>query len=221
MSRVKAVEVEDFTFSYGGRGPVLEHFGMSVEAGEWAALTGRSGCGKSTLLHCICGLAQRLEGTKSSGQIRLFGEALESYPRRRLAGVLGMVFQNTPNRLVCPTVEEEIWFGLQNLCLEPEVIRERADQVMERFGLEKVRKENPSCLSGGQQQMTALAAVAAMEPRLYLLDEVMCQLDRDNRETALREIRRLREDGAAVLMVEHSREISAQADRRIILGVGI
>ncbi|MEG1800591.1 MAG: ATP-binding cassette domain-containing protein, partial [Oscillospiraceae bacterium] len=119
--------------------------------------------------------------------------------------------------LVAPTVEEEIWFGLQNLCLDKKEIIDRADKVIQELGLEKVRKDNPSRLSGGQQQLVSFGAVVAMMPKIYLFDEVTSQFDTTNRNLVLEKIRRLNQEGATIIMVEHSTIVSENAQRKIVL----
>ncbi|MEG1896376.1 MAG: ABC transporter ATP-binding protein [Oscillospiraceae bacterium] len=211
-----ALEVKDLTFSYGEK-QVLCHFDLSIAQGEWVAIMGKSGCGKSTLLSNICGLAQKIEGATYQGKISFFGKEIESYSRSELAKTIGVVFQNASNRLVAPTVEEEIWFGLQNLCLDKKEIIDRADKVIQELGLEKVRKDNPSRLSGGQQQLVSFGAVVAMMPKIYLFDEVTSQFDTTNRNLVLEKIRRLNQEGATIIMVEHSTLVSENAQRKIVL----
>lgn len=229
MINTRAVEIKDFYYSYPASGSsgentkedkkqIFSNFNLSIDSGEWVAVTGRSGCGKSTLICNLCGIAQKVERAAYSGEILLFSKDVRNYSRSELATTLGVVFQTPQNRIVAPTVEEEIFFGLQNLCIKREDIIKRTNRALEELGIESLKKQNPSTLSGGQQQLVSFAAVIAMEPKIYLLDEVMSQLDEDNRKTILDTLNNLQDKGATIIMVEHSKETSKAASRNVAIG---
>jgi energy-coupling factor transport system ATP-binding protein len=95
----------------------------------------------------------------------------------QLAEKAGMVFQNPAAKMLAPSVEDEIIFGLENLGLPRTDIETRLETVMGRFNLTLLRERNPQSLSGGEQQKLALAAVMARQPEALILDEPLSMLD--------------------------------------------
>ncbi len=216
MSRRVAIEVKGLTFSYEGSREIFHDFNMSVYEGGWILLKGKSGTGKSTLLSLISNtLATNKEWI--SGNIYIQGQDVRGASPAFLSENLGVVFQTAENRLVAPTVREEIYFGLQNLNLERKIILERTQEVLELFDLWRYKEENPHDLSGGQKVMLTIAATMAMRPKIYLLDEVFSQLDETNGGKLLGILRDLHEKGHTFLMTEHTEMADGVADQVVRL----
>ena len=213
-----AIDIENLTLRYTDKPSLLTGFSMTVQPGEYVALQGESGCGKSTLLHCICGLIPRSIHAEMSGNIRLFGRPLTQYRRHELVQTVGIVFQNPETQLFCDTVEDEIAFGLENICLPREEMSLRINESLKLTGLEKYRQVSPRSLSGGQKQLVTLAAVLALSPRLLLLDEAFSQLDKSGKAQLLTHIAALRDSGVTIVLTDHNRENLAAAQRIIRIG---
>lgn len=214
------LETRGLSFSYKGGPPIIDELDFSVRQGQWLTVMGPSGCGKSTLLYCLCGIIPEFYSGELKGEVLLMGRPLQQYSRSELACIFGFVFQNPCNRLFCSTVEQEIFFGLQNLCLPRQEIISRTDHALKVLGIEYLRRENPTCLSGGQQQLVALASALAMDARILLLDEALSQVDEQGGRLILEKISGLKELGRTIIMVEHNQENARFADKIIHLQGG-
>jgi energy-coupling factor transport system ATP-binding protein len=208
-----AVQIANLNLTFKDRNPLFRDFSLAAYEGETLALTGDSGCGKSTLLNCISGLIPRVIEAQISGEVLLFGKPPASYTRAQLAAALGVVFQNPDAQLFCDSVEDEIAFGLENLCVPPAQIAQRIDEALDFTGLHAYRDVSPSLLSGGQKQLVVLAAVLSMKPRLLLLDESLSQLDSEAQKEMLALFVRLKAKGQTMIMVDHEDEHLHIADR--------
>ena len=134
----------------------------------------------------------------------------------------GFVMQDPDNQIVTNTVGHELAFGLENLCMPPEVIRRRVAETAHFFGIGGDLARRTDTLSGGQKQLLNLAAVTAMRPRLLLLDEPTAQLDPAAAESFLASLQRLnRETGTTVVLSVHDLEdVLPLADRVLFLENG-
>jgi energy-coupling factor transport system ATP-binding protein len=196
---------------------LLSNFSLIVEPGECLTIMGESGCGKSTLLHCVCGLIPRSIPAEIKGVIRLFGRPVGEYPRHELVQNIGIVFQNPETQLFCDTVEDELAFGMENICLSREEMGTRIEESLSLTGLEKYRLTSPKNLSGGQKQLVVLAAVLALRPAILLLDEVFSQLDETGRSRLMAHIAALRDSGRTIVLVDHNPENLSIGTRSCVL----
>jgi energy-coupling factor transport system ATP-binding protein len=216
-----AVVVRDLTFRYWPEGPaVLDGVDFQVAQGEMLAVTGLSGCGKSTLCACLNGIIPHSRGGEMTGSVLVNGKNTREHRVASLALEVGLVFQDPGTQLFSPTVEDEIAFGLENLCLNPDLIRERVDQTIALLGIEVFRNANPNRLSGGEQHLVALASVLALDPPVLALDEVMSGLDTGGRKNVAAVLETLRCRRKTVIIVEHDLESVVFADRMLVLDNG-
>jgi lipoprotein-releasing system ATP-binding protein len=198
---------------------VLQGVDLAIQPGEIVALVGPSGSGKSTLLQAV-GL---LEGG-FEGSIRLNGEEaadLDDDGRTRLRReLLGFVYQfhhllpefNAAENVVLPQLV---------LGAEPQVARERAQQLLGALGLSERLDHRPSKLSGGEQQRVAVARALANKPPLVLADEPTGNLDEHTANAVLSEFLNLvRGEGSAALVATHNERLAAKMDRVVRLHEG-
>jgi energy-coupling factor transport system ATP-binding protein len=179
---------------------------MQAAPGEIALVTGPSGCGKSTLARCLMGLIPHLYHGELSGEVWLNGYRTSEAPMWQLAEKAGMVFQNPAAQMLAPSVEEEIIFGLENLGLGRDEIRNRLEIALDKFHLAHMRERNPQTLSGGEQQKLALAAIMARQPEVLILDEPLSMLDPTAATELIAYIENLAADGKTLVMFEHRQE---------------
>lgn len=169
---------------------------LTVEDGDFTALLGPSGCGKTTLLRLVAGL-ERLDG----GRVVIGGRDVSSQaPGER---DIAMVFQRYalyPNM----TVFENIAFGLRAKKMPRREIAQRVARVAEVVEIGELLGRRPATLSGGQRQRVALARAISREPKVFLMDEPLSNLDTKLRTSMRAELKRLhRELGATILYVTH------------------
>ncbi|MCL2695950.1 MAG: energy-coupling factor ABC transporter ATP-binding protein [Clostridiales bacterium] len=211
---MSVIQVNNLSVAYGDK-PVLRGLSFAVESGEAVLIQGPSGCGKSTLLHAVCGLIPGSIPAEISGRVLLSGRDVRDLTVAERACEIGIVFQNPDTQLFCDTVEDEIAFGLENLCLPREVIGERIGEVLALTRLERLRFASPKELSGGQKQLVVLAAVLALDPKILLLDEALSQLDETGKAALTERLHDLRRKGRTLLMVDHDGALSSVATRTV------
>jgi energy-coupling factor transport system ATP-binding protein len=209
-----AVSCEGLTFSYPGfEEPALSEISFELRPGEYVGVVGPNGGGKSTLVRLLNGLLR-----PDSGSVRVLGHdpATEPFEVRKHLGVL---FQNPENGLVAPFVEDDVAFGLENLGVPREEMRERVAQAIRAVGLEGYERREPHTLSGGEKQRVALAGLLAVEPEILVLDEPTSMLDAAGRREVLEHLEVLR-SRKTVLHVTHHLEELLNADRVLVLNGG-
>ncbi len=192
-----------------GQHPVIDMPTFNLEEKAQVALSGESGSGKTTFLNLIAGIL-----TPDEGRIVIAGQEMSSLgePQRdRLrATTIGYIFQ-TFNLLQGYTCLENVLLGMS---FGPGADKEFARALLKRVGLGDRLNHYPRQLSTGQQQRVAVARALANRPKLVLADEPTGNLDHANARESLRLIREAcRENGAALLLVSHAREVLAQFDR--------
>jgi molybdate transport system ATP-binding protein len=200
-----------------GASPFVLDVSIEVSPGI-TILFGASGAGKSTLLDCVAGLGQPDEGRiVVSGDV-LFDSASAvdvPAPKRRIA----YVFQ-TLALFPHLNAEENVAYGLRHLSEEQR--RERVEAILKAFHVEKLRKQKPGEISGGEKQRIALARSLVTEPRVLLLDEPLTGLDAERKAAIVDDLRAWNTaKGIPILYVTHSREeVDALGERVIALENG-
>ncbi len=184
---------------------------LEVVAGEFVAIMGPSGCGKSTLLNLVAGLDIADEGTIVIAEEEITGQDEDWLARMRRRHI-GIVFQFF-NLLEGMTALENVVLPAMIAGTKRKAAETRARDLLDLLGLGDKSGETPAVLSGGQRQRLAIARALANEPTLVLADEPTGALDSDGGQEVLELFRRLHADGQTILMVTHSDDVAAGADR--------
>ncbi|NLO21145.1 MAG: energy-coupling factor transporter ATPase [Syntrophomonadaceae bacterium] len=195
----------------------LTNINLTIHEGEYIGILGLNQSGKSTLARLLNGLLK-----PSLGRILVNGMDVDSSEQiREIRQLLGIVFQNPDNQLICPVVEEEIAFGPENLGLSPSEVNKRVSWALEIVGMQDMRYHAPHLLSGGQKQKVALASVLAMEPSYLVLDEPTSMLDPVSRWEILEHLRKInKENHITIILISHNPEDLLDANRLIVLHEG-
>ena len=198
----------DVSFTYdGASAPTLDRVDLDLGEGELCVVVGPTGSGKTTLLRAVNGLVPHFTGGRLSGEVRVDGRSTREFPPRELADVVGMVGQNPAASFVTDVVEDELAYTMENLGLDPAVMRRRVEDALDLLGLHDLRHRPLATLSGGQQQRVAIGAVLTASPRVLVLDEPTSALDPAAAEEVLGSLTRLVHDlGMTVLLAEHRLE---------------
>ena len=204
------IQINNLSIAYGGY-KVIQNFSLTVKEGETVLIKGASGCGKSTLLHAVCGLIPSIIKAETTGEVLLYNRNVQTLSIVDRAKEIGIVFQNPETQLFCDTVEDEIAFGLENVCTPKQEIGERIKEMLDLVNMEKYHLTSPRELSGGQKQRVVLASVLALYPRILLLDEAMSQLDQRGRESLTKHIVDLKKQGITMLLVDHDEQLESIA----------
>jgi multiple sugar transport system ATP-binding protein len=208
------IEIHDLDKHYGGF-HALRAIGLSIPKGTFTALVGPSGCGKSTLLRCIAGLE-----SISSGTLRIAGEAMNNVPPRKRD--VAMVFQSYalyPHM----NVLGNLTYSLRFKGVSRADARARADKVADIIGLKDLLDRFPRELSGGQRQRVAMGRAIIREPKAFLFDEPLSNLDAALRVHMRMEIRALHDRlGATSVYVTHDQvEAMTMADHVVVMRAGV
>lgn len=207
----------------GSRRPSLLDIDLELRDGTVVGLVGASESGKTTLCLVASGLAPRTVGGQVRGHITLDGEDVDAWPMHRLSERIGIGFANPATQLsqVAGTVFEEVAFGPMNLAVERDEVIERSWLALETLGIADLAERDPQRLSGGQQQLVAMAGLLAMRPEHLVLDEPTAQLDPAGTRLVGDAVERLAADGASILVAEQKTDLlSAIADEVVALSDG-
>ncbi len=193
---------------------VIEDLDLVIPDGKFTVLVGASGCGKTTLLRMIAGI-----GPATSGQVLLDGKDItDMAPGKR---DIAMVFQNYA---IYPTMSvwENIEFGLKNNKVPKEERLRRITEVAASVGLTEYLDRKPSTLSGGQRQRIALARAMVKQPKVFLMDEPLSNLDAKLRASMRTELIELHERlKTTFVYVTHDQvEAMAMADMIVLMDKG-
>ena len=191
----------------------LNQINITISKGEFVAVMGPSGCGKSTLLNVV-----GMIDSPTSGEYYFDGEEVGSRSENDLVNVrkqhIGFIFQNF-NLIDDLSVAENVDLPLLYLGISKKERRRKVADALELVGLSSRAKHKPLELSGGQQQRVAVARSVVGEPKLILADEPTGNLDTKNGDDVMNMLKVLKEQGTTILMVTHSPEHGARADRII------
>ncbi|MBV8790708.1 MAG: sn-glycerol-3-phosphate ABC transporter ATP-binding protein UgpC [Pseudolabrys sp.] len=207
------LELRSVRKSYGAT-EVIHDVNLTAADGEFLVFVGPSGCGKSTLLRMICGLEDI-----SSGDITIDGKRVNDVSAAQRG--LAMVFQSYalyPHM----TVYGNLSFGLENVGTPRAEIDARVREAAQMLRLEPYLERRPAALSGGQRQRVAIGRAIVREPRIFLFDEPLSNLDAELRVDMRGEIRRLHARlGTNMIYVTHDQvEAMTMADKIVVLREG-
>lgn len=181
----------------------LDGVDLRIAAGEYLLVCGESGSGKSTLCRTFNGLVPHFYGGRLHGDVRIAGKSTSGQSVAALFEQVGMVFQNPEIQLFNSSVTREIAFGLESLGLPRSGIRERIAETARILSLSALLDRNPQELSGGEQQLVAIAAMLAIGPRLLVLDEPYANLDPVSVRRVRAALKIIHRKGMGVVISEH------------------
>ena len=195
----------------------VKNVNLKVGKGEFLVVLGHNGSGKSTIAKHMNALVVPTEGTVLVDKI----DTRNSEMVWDIRAKAGMVFQNPDNQLVATIVEEDVAFGPENQGIEPEEIRRRVDESLEKVGMSEYKRHAPHLLSGGQKQRVAIAGILAIRPQCIIFDEPTAMLDPSGRKEVMKTIKDLNKNhGITVVLITHYMDEAAQADRILVMDDG-
>ena len=194
----------------------LDGIDLTIQQGEFVAVSGPSGCGKSTLLNIIGAMDQ-----PDTGQVTIADQETTTLNEQGLtrlrADTIGFVFQQF---FLQPTLTARENVLLPTLFTRRKHLESRADELLARVGLAERAHHLPDELSGGEMQRVAIARALINQPRLLLADEPTGNLDSRNAQAIYALLDELHGDGLTIITVTHSDELAARAERRLHLHDG-
>jgi energy-coupling factor transporter ATP-binding protein EcfA2 len=217
----EAVRVENLTFTYHDETrPALSNINFVQARGEMIGVMGASGAGKSTLAKCLNRIVPEFEDGDFRGAIYIQGESLAGLRVCEVAPKVGMVFQDFESQLFSTNVAHEVAFAMEQVGIARDEMNRQIAPALAAVGLRGFEHRDPTSLSGGEKQRLAIASVLALRPAIVVLDEPTTDLDPEGRAEVFALIRKLREQGLSLIVIEHESEELRAADRIIVLREG-
>ncbi len=208
-----AIEIRDVSFAYEDGPKVLDGIDLDVRRGELLAIVGQNGSGKSTLASLLNGIA-----TPTAGQVLVDGRPTTDFNFHELVRRVAFIFQVPEKQFVGRTVESEMSHGLRGLGLPEEEVTRRVDEYLELIRLADRRQASPYVLSHGQKRRLSVASMVITEPDVVILDEPTFGQDYQQAQNLMQLLKRLADDGAAVMFITHDMRLVAEyADRAAVL----
>ena len=207
-------------FSYPGKIPALDNLTLSINSGERIAVIGANGTGKSTLLNMLDALLFPTAGSIQAVGITLTERAMNSIEQQQsFRKKVGFIFQNPDIQLFCPTVKEDILFGVLQLGFSKDEIKTRFNNVVERMKIGHLLERSPHQLSIGEKKKAAIASVLIIEPDVLLLDEPTAGLDPQTTRDIIGILFDAHKKGKTIIMATHDLHLVEEiADTIFVFG---
>jgi len=194
---------------------VIKGVNLEIKEGEFVVFVGPSGCGKSTLLRMISGLEDI-----TSGELQIGGQVMNDVdPSKRGVAMVFQTYALYPHM----TVRENMGFALRFAGEPKDQVKAKVDSAAKILGLEPLMDRKPKALSGGQRQRVAIGRAIVRDPKVFLFDEPLSNLDAELRVHMRIEIARLHRDlGTTIVYVTHDQvEAMTLADKIVVLRAGL
>lgn len=217
-----AAILKDVYFSYdSGKTWILNGINLKIKYGERVVIVGLNGSGKSTLSKILSGLI-----APDSGLVQLCGNKVfdldhaDSNAYKIARKSIGTLFQNPEDQIITTISEDDIAFGLENLCVKQSNMNEMILNALESVRMENHRYDDPSDMSGGQQQKIALASTIVTKPKLLIFDEPTSMLDYKSLQYVNSLFDDLQKRGFTIVHITHKFDECVDADRILLVNKG-
>jgi energy-coupling factor transporter ATP-binding protein EcfA2 len=211
------LRVDNLTYGYDRRQPVLRDIGFALDGEGIVALCGRNGSGKTTLAKLLMGI-----NPPPRGKLWIGTQDIAGLEPRDIASRIGYVFQNPDHQFVTDRVWDEVAYGLTVRGIAADAITERVGEMLRLVDLERYRDRSPFSLSLGERRRLSVATMLVLEPKLLVLDEPTIGQDYERAQMLMRLMARLSERfGTTILMITHDVRLVAEwADRALVISRG-
>lgn len=215
------IRIEHLDFAYDHEKNVLEDINLTLEPGRVVLVTGHSGSGKSTLLSVVNGVIPNVTGGLIRGTVRVAGLEPERAGLGAVGRVAGTLMQDPESQFFALSVGDELTFGLRARGVAFGDAERRARTAAARMGVESEWTRDIHVLSEGQKQLTGMAGLLALGPKVVLLDEPTANLDEAGRAALAHVLKEVKAGGRAVLVADHRLEwLRGVADEVILMESG-
>lgn len=213
-SQTSLLSIQELQFRYPNMNEdAVRSISCEVPRGEVVAIMGANGSGKTTLIHLIAGLLR-----PSAGEMIVDGKSPSRVKLHRLAGKVGIVFQNPDLLLQAETVRDEVAFGPKNLKFSTQFLKDRVGTTLTQFDLDNFASEAPYSLSRGQRQRVAVAATFSLHPDLFLLDEPTTGQDAQHLHQLMDELcDEIQREDKTLIFATHDTELTLKYAHRVLL----
>lgn len=167
-----SIKIEDLYYEYPDGYEALRGIDLTLYKGESLGIVGANGAGKSTLLLQLTGI-----NYPSKGKIEVNSMEINKKNLAQIRKDIGFVFQNPEDQLFTTSIYDDVAFGPKNYKLSKEEVDKRVNEALEKVGILDLKDRAPYRLSGGQQNLAAIATAISMEPSILIMDEPTSALD--------------------------------------------
>jgi len=217
----KLIKIKNLSYIYSSNKKnnvkALDDINIEIKNGDFVSIIGSNGSGKSTLARHLNGLLFPTFGD-------IWVDELNTKDKQHMWEIrqkVGMVFQNPDNQIVATTVEDDVAFGLENIGMEENLMKERVDWALRIVEMEEYKKSEPHLLSGGQKQRVAIAGAIAMHSSYLVLDEPTAMLDPRGRNEVMDIVEKLnKRENITIIFITHLMEEAAESKKIIVLDMG-
>jgi len=194
---------------------VLSNINLRLNESSYTTIIGANGSGKTTLAKHLNALLLPTKGSVTIDNIDTKQDQLDVRKN------VGFVFQNPEDQLVHSIVEEDIAYGLENLGMETQEMKEKVKKIMQDLKITYLAKKNVNMISAGQKQLTALAGILVMNPRYIVFDEPTTTLDNKNKRNIMNIIAKLnKKNKIGIILVTNLLSDIKYAEDVIVMGKG-
>ena len=210
------IELKNVCYAYG-KEIALRYINLNIQKGESVIIQGPNGCGKSTLIKLLNGIIFPMEGSYTYQGHEITEKTLKDTRFAKwFHQQMGYVFQNADTQLFCGSVEEEIAFGPTQMGLSENEIRQRTEDCLKLFGIEKLRERPPYHLSGGEKRKVSLACILSMNPEVLILDEPLAGLDENTQKMLIDFLKKFHVSGKTLIIITHNNQLAKELETRFI-----
>lgn len=216
-------EFGNFSWRYDGSEDwALDGINLTLEEGEFVGIMGPSGAGKTTLALCMNALIPQRIGGTLKGDVKVLGKSILEGEIHDFARQVGLVFQDPETQFVSMKVRNEVAFGMENFGIRRDEMERRLEKAVKAVRMEGMLERSPTELSGGQKQRVAIASVLVTEPKLFVFDEPVSDLDPVGKSEVYETIAKVRDETeSTIVVIDHDlEEIASHADRLILMNEG-
>ncbi|WP_302999639.1 energy-coupling factor ABC transporter ATP-binding protein, partial [Anaerobutyricum hallii] len=212
----KMIELKNVCYAYG-KEIALRYINLNIQKGESVIIQGPNGCGKSTLIKLLNGIIFPMEGSYTYQGHEITEKTLKDTRFAKwFHQQMGYVFQDADTQLFCGSVEEEIAFGPTQMGLSENEIRQRTEDCLKLFGIEKLRERPPYHLSGGEKRKVSLACILSMNPEVLILDEPLAGLDENTQKMLIDFLKKFHVSGKTLIIITHNNQLAKELGTRFI-----
>ncbi|WDV46362.1 ABC transporter ATP-binding protein [Clostridiaceae bacterium M8S5] len=197
------IEFQDYSFSYEEGKEELENINLKINKGEFIVVSGMSGSGKTTLGRVINGLIPHFYKGNRKGCVLINNKNINDDELWKTGSKVASVFQDPNSQFFAHAVKDEIAFGAENYGFNPDEIKKKTKNILNKFGIAELFDRNMFTLSNGEKQKIAIASALVANPSIFVFDEPSANLDAKSTYELANIMKSLKTEGKTIIVIEH------------------
>lgn len=201
------LSMSNVEYAYNNHQQILKNINIKIQEGDKIGIIGPNGAGKTTLFKLLVGIEK-----PNYGSILIYNKEIK---HGKFNTDIGIVFQETRDQLLCPTVYDDVAFGPKHMGLSKDMIKVRTDRALNSLNISDLSECAPHHLSGGERRLVSIAGILAMKSKIIIYDEPTSNLDMRYRRILINFIKQSKAEGS--LIASHDLEFILEVCNRVIL----